>query len=89
MLWTTSRFGGCAAGDPHEVVDDAAAAIDRTTIPNFDPVSNHVAAAGLLLPPLLLYSHADDDADDHRAGDVAAATAASTAAAGNAAEGRT
>lgn len=90
VLWTASRFGGCAAGDPHEVNDDAAAAIDRTTIPNFDPVRDHVAAAGLLLQPLLLYLRADDSADDRRAsGNTAATAGASTAAAGNGAKGRT
>jgi hypothetical protein len=41
VLRTTSA-GGFAAGDPHEVDYDAAA-IDRTTIPNFDPVLDHVA----------------------------------------------
>jgi hypothetical protein len=47
----TSR-SGFAAGDPREV-NDGAAAIDRTTIPNFDPVLDQVVAAEFLLLLLL------------------------------------
>lgn len=83
VLWTTSRCG-FAAGDPHEV-GDGAAAIDRTTIPNFDPVLDHVVAAGFLLL-LLLYWRGDGDAVDRHAGGIATAT--SSAAASTVAEGR-
>lgn len=71
----TSRCG-FAAGDPHEV-DDGAAAIDRTTIPNFDPVLDQVVAADFLLP-LLLCQRGDGDAADRHAGGIATATSIAT-----------
>jgi hypothetical protein len=85
VLWTTSRCGGCcAAVDPHEV-DDGVAAIDRTTIPNFDPVRDHVAIAAV---ELLLYSH-DDVVDDRHDGDDAGTATAAGSGAAAATEGRT
>jgi len=74
VLRTTSA-GGFAAGDPHEVDYDAAA-IDRTTIPNFDPVLDHVADRHYNLP--LLYSNGDShlDVDDSRIDEAVGDTAA-------------
>jgi hypothetical protein len=86
VLWTTSRCGGCcAAVDPHEV-DDGVAAIDRTTIPNFDPVRDRVATIAAV--ELLLYSHDDVVVDRHDGDDAGTATAAGSGAAA-ATEGRT
>ena len=72
VLWTTSGCG-FAAGDPLEV-GDGVAAIDRTTIPNFDPVLDHVVAADFLLLLLLLYWRGVGIAADRHASGITAAT---------------
>ena len=71
VLWTTSGCG-FAAGDPLEV-GDGVAAIDRTTIPNFDPVLDHVIAADFL-QLLLLYWRGEGAAADRHVSRITAAT---------------